>query len=57
MTNGTCRSGVFSPRKVAVAANRPLPRGDLEMDQSGEREVDLGDFVEVDLLTEAAEAA
>ena len=35
---------------------QPLPCGDLQVDQSSQREVHLGDFFEVDLLAEAAQA-
>src|SRR5690606_20699181 len=44
-------SGVL-PEERGGGLVEPLPRGHLEVDQAGQREVHLGDLVEVDLLTQ-----
>ncbi|SLH43744.1 Uncharacterised protein [Mycobacteroides abscessus subsp. abscessus] len=47
---------VFLPEEGGGGREQALPRGDLEVDQSSEREVDLGDLLEVDLFAETAQA-
>ena len=42
--------------KCCRGREQPLPCGDLEVNESGQREIHLGDFFEIDLLTQAAEA-
>ena len=58
MTNGTGRSGVLLrlAKEFRGGGEQPLARGDLKVNQPGQRQVDLLDFQQVDLLAQATQA-